>query len=171
MHDARVLPERAEGKPRRSSQDAVTDAVIGASRALVGMAVRSLSSTSTEVTMVQHRALVVLAYQGDQRVADLADNLGVNSSTVTRLVTRLVRKRFVERLADPDDGRATVLALTAKGREIVGAVREDRRVEIAKVLRRMPTQASPEVIDWLEQFTHAAGENAEFAWSLDWTNR
>ena len=164
----------ARSGPTRSristpSQDDVTEAVVGVSRALVGLAVRSLSATTDDVTMVQHRALVVLVYQGDQRVADLAENLGVNSSTVTRLVARLVRKGFVERITDPTDKRATVLAITSKGRSIVATVQDDRRAEIAKVLERMPDEAEPAVIEWLENFTLATGESADFSWSLGWT--
>lgn len=157
------------GPSNLPSQDDVTDAVVGASRALVGIAVRSLSATTGDLTMSQYRALVLLAYQGDQRVVDLADNLGVNSSTVTRLVARLVRKGFLDRVADPHDRRATLLAITSEGRSMVGAVRNRRRTEIARVLKRMSVDTAPAVVDWLEQFTAAAGETAEQSWSLGWT--
>ena len=149
--------------------DEVTDAVVGASRALVGIAVRSLAATTEDLTMAQYRALVVLSYQGDQRVADLADDLGVNSSTVTRLIARLSRKGFVERVADPTDGRATRITVTTAGRDVMATVRARRRTEIARVMRRMPQPAGPEVVTWLEAFTLAAGEGAELSWSLGWT--
>lgn len=164
----RTGSQRADTAPS-PSQDDITDAVVGASRALVGLAVRSLSETTDDLTMVQYRALVLLAYDGDRRVADLAENLGVNSSTVTRLVARLVRKGLVDRVADPHDGRATVVAVTDEGRSIVAAVRTRRRNEIAKVLRRMPDDADPAVIRWLEEFTEAAGESAELSWTPGWT--
>lgn len=157
---------RAQSMP---THDEVTDAVVGASRALVGIAVRSLAATAEDLTMAQHRALVVLSYQGEQRVADLADNLGVNSSTVTRLIARLSRKGFVERVADSTDGRATLIAVSAAGREVTATVRARRRDEIARVMRRMPHSAAPEVVAWLEAFTLAAGESAELSWSLGWT--
>jgi DNA-binding MarR family transcriptional regulator len=163
------MPKQHTGSVITPSQEDVTDAVVGASRALVGLAVRSLSATTHDVTMVQYRALVLLTYQGDQRVADLADNLGVNSSTVTRLVARLVRKGFVDRVADPNDRRATVLAITEDGRTIVGEVGSRRRAEIAGVLRRMPVETGPAMVGWLEQFTLAAGESAEQSWTLGWT--
>lgn len=155
---------------RAPTQDDVTDAVVGASRALVGIAVRTLSETTADLTMSQYRALVLLAYQGNQRVVDLADNLGVNSSTVTRLVARLVRKGFVDRIADPNDRRATLLAITDDGRSMVAAVRARRRTEIARALKRMRVDTAPAVVDWLEEFTAAAGESAEQSWSLGWTS-
>jgi DNA-binding MarR family transcriptional regulator len=151
-----------------ADQEAVTDAVVSASRALVGIAVRALSATTDDLTMVQYRALVVLAYEGDQRIADLAENLGVNSSTAVRLTTRLARKGYVDRLADPNDGRATLVTISDPGRAMVAAVRSRRRIEIAKVMRRMPAGSDPVVIEWLHAFTAAAGEAEEQSWTAGW---
>lgn len=151
------------------SQDQVTDAVVAASRALVGLAMRSLATTAPDLTMVQHRALVVLAYQGDRRVSDLATDLGVNSSTVTRLITRLGRKRLVERAPEPGDRRVTRVSITPAGRAIVAAVRRQRRTEIARILRRLPDHTDPRVVLWLNAFTVAAGEAEEQSWTLGWT--
>ena len=61
-----------------------------ASRVLVAIAARSLAAAG-EVTLPQYRALVVLASRGPQRAVDLAGVLGVNPSSATRLVDRLVR--------------------------------------------------------------------------------
>jgi hypothetical protein len=62
-----------------------------------------------------------------------------------------------------------VLAISDTGRTVVAAVRSQRRAEIAEVLKRMPTEPSPAVIEWLDQFTLAAGESAELSWTLGWT--
>ena len=64
------------------------DAVIGASRALVAIAARSLGAAGQDVTLPQYRALVVLASRGPQRVIDLAGFLDVNASTATRMCDR-----------------------------------------------------------------------------------
>jgi DNA-binding MarR family transcriptional regulator len=57
----------------------------------VAVAARSLSVGDAEITLQQHRALVVLASRGPQRITDLADLLAVNSSTATRHCDRLQR--------------------------------------------------------------------------------
>ena len=78
--------------------DDVVDAVLGASRALVAVAARSLANVGEDVTLAQYRVLVVLASRGPQRLADLATALAVDRSTATRMCDRLVRKRLIGRL-------------------------------------------------------------------------
>src|SRR5947209_15436601 len=71
----------------------LVDAVLGASRALVAVAARSLGDLAEDVTLAQYRVLVELAARGPQRVAELAGVLGVERSTATRMCDRLVRQR------------------------------------------------------------------------------
>ena len=51
-----------------TGDDEVTDAIIRASRALVGIAVRSLTASDEEVTLPQYRTLVTLTYGGGRRL-------------------------------------------------------------------------------------------------------
>jgi hypothetical protein len=70
----------------------LVEAFLTASRVLVAVAARSLAAGNAEITLAQHRALVVLASRGAQRIADLAKLLGVNSSNATRNCDRLQRR-------------------------------------------------------------------------------
>src|SRR4051794_15718478 len=109
------------------THDEVVDAVLAASRALVAIAARSLAAADVDVTLPQYRALVVLAYSGEKRTIDLANELGVNSSTATRLVDRLIGRELVRRRIRPEDRRATSLEITDSGRLVVDAVMSKRR--------------------------------------------
>jgi DNA-binding MarR family transcriptional regulator len=51
------------------------------------------------------------------RMQDLAARVLLSRTRVSRLVDEIVRAGLVERLPDPDDGRATFAAITTKGRE------------------------------------------------------
>jgi DNA-binding MarR family transcriptional regulator len=51
------------------------------------------------------------------RMQDLAARVLLSRTRVSRLVDEIDRAGLVERLPDPDDGRATFAAITAKGRE------------------------------------------------------
>jgi DNA-binding MarR family transcriptional regulator len=53
------------------------------------------------------------------RVSDLASCVELDTSTVSRQIKQLEDKGIVERTADPDDGRASLLRLTEHGRETV----------------------------------------------------
>src|SRR5271155_636579 len=49
----------------------------------------------------------------------LADRMGMTRGAITKLADRLIAKSLLTRKADPDDGRAQTLTLTAKGRRLV----------------------------------------------------
>jgi len=71
---------------------------------------------------------------GPMRTKALAESVGVDPSTVSRQVDELVRLGHVERRADPDDGRAIVLAPTDTGRETHRRMREQRDRITARVV-------------------------------------
>jgi DNA-binding MarR family transcriptional regulator len=148
--------------------DAVTDAVLGASRVLVAIAVRSLAAAGEDVTLTQYRALVVLAYAGGHRVTDLATELDVTSSTATRLAERLVRRGLVRRRPHPIDRRATQIEITEAGRNVVATVMARRRREIAAILRRLPRDQQHALVESFEAMRDAADEAPEQNWTLGW---
>ncbi|MFD3590602.1 MarR family winged helix-turn-helix transcriptional regulator [Streptomyces sp. NPDC058683] len=52
------------------------------------------------------------------RITDLIDDVLLTQAGVSRLVARLEKRGLVERLADPDDGRACRIVLTGEGRDV-----------------------------------------------------
>jgi DNA-binding MarR family transcriptional regulator len=149
-------------------EEEVIDAVLGASRALVAVAARSLAGVAEDVTLPQYRTLVVLASRGPQRVADLADALGVLPSTVTRMLDRLVAKGLVRRARPANDRRSVRVALSAPGRSLVAEVTRRRREEIKKVLRDVPHEAWDELVGALRLFADSAGEVSDRDWPWEW---
>lgn len=146
----------------------LVDAVLGASRALVAVAARSLAMVADDVTLAQYRALIELASRGPQRVADLAVALTVDRSTATRMCDRLVRKRLVARRRMTDDRRVVRISLTRAGADVVAEVSRRRRAEIRGIVRRMPAAHRELVVTALQAFSEAAGEVPEQDWSLGW---
>lgn len=161
-------PEPQAAGKITDADEALVDAVIGASRALVAVAARSLQDLPEDVTLPQFRVLVELAARGPQRVADLATVLGVESSTATRMCDRLVRKRLVHRRRASQDRRAVRIALTSEGLDLVAHVSVRRRQEIAGILKRLPRKDRGVVQSALRAFADAAGAVPEQDWSLGW---
>ncbi len=66
----------------------------------------------------EYRALEVLARSPDfeLRMQELASHLGLNQSSVSRMVERLERSEFTVRDLCPNDKRGVYTVLTAKGR-------------------------------------------------------
>jgi DNA-binding MarR family transcriptional regulator len=142
-----------------SELDAVTDAVLLASRALVAVASRSIAAVDDDVTLQQFRALVVLDREGGRiNVGRLADELQIRPSTATRLCDRLVAKRLVRRRVDPASRREVTVQLTPLARRLVTEVTERRRAEIASILSAVPSPQRHTIVEALMAFCHAAGE-------------
>jgi DNA-binding MarR family transcriptional regulator len=164
----------ALGKPTgkrsvdRAGDDEVTDAIIRASRALIGIAVQSLTATDEEVTLPQYRTLVTLTYSGGRRLADLAGSLGVSPSTATRMCDRLVRKGLISRTRDEIDRREVNLEVTAAGRQIVEGVMERRRADVRELLKLIPLATRSQLVESLNILSTATGDPPEVHWSLGW---
>ena len=102
--------------------DNEVDAVLAASRVLVGVAARSLAPVEDTVTLTQFRALVIIASRGPLHLAALADAMGVHPSNATRTCDRLVATGLADRRDNPADRRHLLLTLTAAGRDLVDGV-------------------------------------------------
>lgn len=153
----------------RAGHDEIVDSVLRASRALVAVAARSLAAAEDEVTLPQYRVLVLLASRGAQRALDLADQLAVTQSTVTRMCDRLERKGLITRDRPRDNRRVVITTITARGQQLVDAVTRRRRTEIRAILRRMTEDDRAALVPVLRSFADAAGESPEQSWSLGWS--
>ena len=140
--------------------DAVTSAVLTASRLLVAISARSLAAVEERVTLPQFRMLVVLASHGDTKLVVLAERLVVNPSTAMRMVDRLSAAGLIDRRVNPADRREIVLSLTGQGRQIVDDVTARRRAEIAAIVAHVPPEQRSGLVAALDAFNDAGGEPA-----------
>ena len=119
--------------------DEVVDAVVTASRAMIAVAVRSLTAAG-DITLAQYRTLVVLACRDPQRLADLAEVLAVTPPTAGRMCDRLVRKGLITRHRARADRRIVRVSITPAGRQVVDEVTRRLRVFIAEILSELPAR-------------------------------
>ncbi len=157
---AAVAPAKARAE--------LVEALLLVSRAMVGLAGRSLSGLPAEVTLPQFRAMVVLASRGPQRVLDISQELGVNPSTGTRMCERLAGKGLLARERDDDDRRQLRVSLTETGRKVVDEVTRRRREELRRIVDTLPRSAFGPTAQVLRDVAAAAGEPEESEWWLGW---
>ncbi|CAL9450911.1 hypothetical protein SUDANB145_02438 [Streptomyces sp. enrichment culture] len=138
--------------------DAVTRAVLTASRLLVAISARSLAEVEERVTLPQFRMLVVLSTRGTTKLVTLAEQLQVAPSTAMRMVDRLIGAGLVDRRTNPDNRRETLLRLTEEGRRTVDHVTARRRREIATVVQRLAPGQRAALVEALTAFTEAGHE-------------
>jgi DNA-binding MarR family transcriptional regulator len=134
------------------------DAVLRASRALVGIAAASIAEVDDSVTVPQLRVLVMVDTRGPLNLAAVAAGLGVNPSNASRICDRLTRAGLLDRQESPDDRRNITLSLTAAGRRLVTKVTRHRRTAITRVLRGMAPDDRNLLATALDRFAAAAGE-------------
>jgi DNA-binding MarR family transcriptional regulator len=140
--------------------DAVTAAVLTASRLLVAISARSLAAAEERVTLPQFRMLVVLASRRELNLAALAEALAVNPSTALRMVDRLCAAKLVSRRVNPASRREVVLRPTPAGRQVVDDVTARRREEIAHIVQRLAPRQRIALVRALRTFAEAGDEPA-----------
>lgn len=152
-----------------ASRDDLVDAFLVASRALVAVAARSIEAAPVEISLPGFRVLVVLDTRGPQPIGSLAEVLGVHPSNASRLCTRLDQHGLTSRRRASADGRVVEVSLTARGHEVVAAVTEARRREIARVLEQLSPADAEATTAALDAFNTAAGESLQ-SWADPWVD-
>jgi len=137
------------------------DAVLSASRALVGIAAASIADVDDVVTVPQFRVLVMLHTRGPLNLAAVAAGLEVNPSNASRTCDRLSKSGLLDRRESSEDRRNVTLTLTDAGRRLVDRVTRHRRVAIERVLRKMTASERDRLAKSLSAFATAAGEPAD----------
>ncbi len=145
--------------------DGLAEAFVTASRALVAIATRSIASSPTEITIPQHRVLVLLATVGPHSVGQIATQLGVNPSNATRVCDRLQRLELIARARSTQDGRSVSVTITRAGRRIVQHIARQRHREVAKVLDAMSVADGRGALEAMLAFNEAAHEEGDFVWA------
>lgn len=114
---------------------------------------RRFRSGTRELGMGMVSALFALDREGPMRSGDLARHEGVAAATMTRMVSGLVERRLVERLPDPDDGRACQVAVTAEGRRAIETTRQNYALEIETALHDLDVRQLAHVRTAMEELT------------------
>ncbi|GAY08428.1 MarR family winged helix-turn-helix transcriptional regulator [Pseudonocardia sp. N23] len=99
-----------------------------------------------------HVLIHLASADGPQRSADLAEALCTDPSTVSRRVAALVKQGLIERRADPDDGRASLLAVTDDGHSALEQSRRYKARLVAEVLGAWPIEKRQALVALLADF-------------------
>ncbi|MBD3783136.1 MAG: MarR family transcriptional regulator [Micrococcales bacterium] len=92
--------------------------------------------STTDVAPHQFSVLIRLE-DGPRTPKELADIERVSAPSMSRTVTGLVERGYVDRADDPTDGRQVILSLTAEGRRTVRETRRRRDQWLATRLERL----------------------------------
>jgi DNA-binding MarR family transcriptional regulator len=93
--------------------------------------------------------LVPLFREDGLRLGELAERGSLSKQTVTSLVRRLEDLGYVERRADPEDGRAMRISLTDHGHRMKQTVRESIEEVETKIADRVDPDEFETTVGWL----------------------
>jgi len=105
------------------------------------------------VERATYHLLVHLVKDGPRRAGALAEAVHSDPSTISRQIGHLVKLGYVVRVADPEDGRATLLVATQEGRRIFEHNRRLRNESIARILTPWSEEDRAVLCDLLGRFT------------------
>ena len=78
--------------------------------------------------------LHTLSVEGPTRLTVLTEVIRISQPAMTQLIQRLERRELVTRAADPDDGRATIVAVTDHARELLNRLRDEDNAKLEVLL-------------------------------------
>jgi DNA-binding MarR family transcriptional regulator len=125
-------------------------------RVLVAVAWDSAHAAPRGVTFPQVRLLVVLDTLGRVPCSRLAEAMGVNASSVTRLADKLEAHGYVRRGVDEQRRTVVTVETTDAGRSVVAGVLDRRHRALADLLAELPAARRPAVTRAVRELVTAA---------------
>jgi len=92
---------------------------------------------TTDMTLSQLKAIIMLEFYGPMTVSELARRLGVGNPAASLLVQQLVEQELVERSEDSQDRRRTYVRPTARGSGLIASRREQIKLSLGRWLNRL----------------------------------
>jgi DNA-binding MarR family transcriptional regulator len=123
------------GPDQAGTDETLADAFRSVSRQLREISQETLAPW--DINPSQFRALRMLNHHGAIRLSDLSGRLHIAPRSATEVVDALESRALVERQPDPSDRRATLVELTARGTDMLDAIRAARGTEAERVFDRL----------------------------------
>jgi len=133
---------------------AVAENVLRLMRSFGRRRAQVLAAKAHDVEWSAQMVLRCLANEGPLRSSEVAEHVHADPSTVSRQVAALVKDGFLERRADPEDGRASLLVLTEKADAVLKEHDEIRNWHFAQMLDDWNERDLRRLANLLSRFTH-----------------
>ena len=87
---------------------------------------RAVAAAGHEISLAQARVFQRIDPHGS-RLTRIAESAQVSKQAAKFLVDQLERGGYVERVADPDDGRARMVRITARGYDVIRVATDEQK--------------------------------------------
>ena len=99
-----------------------------------------------------HYPLLFCLAAEPRRVSAVADSIHSDVSTVSRQVTHLVQHGLVEKIVDPQDGRAQLLSISPAGRQVLDILNQRRGEWFERLLHTWSDDDAQTFMTYLDRF-------------------
>jgi MarR family transcriptional regulator, organic hydroperoxide resistance regulator len=79
---------------------------------------RAFRDNNIPVTIEQFAVLAVLFYQNGINQKDIGKLLGRDKTTITRIISNMIKNKVIHRISDERDSRGKLIYLTPKGKAV-----------------------------------------------------
>ncbi|WP_375497808.1 MarR family winged helix-turn-helix transcriptional regulator [uncultured Jatrophihabitans sp.] len=158
------------GTEARLNVEQIADSFIRMMQTFSKARSRLLAAAAHDVEWSAHVILKTLRAEGPIRSGALAEVIQSDPSTVSRQVAALVKDGLLERRADPEDGRAALLVLTERAREVLAVQDRLRLDHYADMLVGWTDEDLAQFAELLRRFTETY-ENANEHWITERISR
>lgn len=162
MPDLALARAAADGPAPAPVVD-VADSFVALMRSFNKSRARMLAAAAHDVEWSAHILLKCIAAEGPIRASALSECVHSDPSTVSRQVAALVKDGLLERRADPDDGRASLLVLTKKAHAVLAEHDKIRLEYFARLLEGWSDAELRTFAELLGRFG-AAHDHASTTW-------
>lgn len=105
------------------------------------------------LTISQFAVLEALFHKGDLRICEIIEKTLSTGGNMTVVVANLVKDGLVRRYKDPEDGRASLITLTEKGRSIISTLFPDHVDTIHSLLKGVNEEEKNQLLVLLKKVT------------------
>lgn len=147
--------DQSESQSWRSAAEMVERELAMMFRRARSMSMAAAAKVHEDLDSASYSLLLMIDDAGSLRGMDVADRTGLDKSTVSRQIATLVDLDLLERIPDPEDGRARLVQLSDAGRRRLARARSEGREYMKEEFAQWSTRDLEELARLLGKFNHA----------------
>lgn len=110
------------------------------------------------LSMPEFIALDKIANTANCPVQEIGKRLGFTKSGATRIVNRLEKKGYVQKIKSNEDGRICCVLITPQGKSVLSSTDNRYTNEIEQLLSKLPEKKAPQMKDLLKDMAKAISD-------------
>lgn len=109
------------------------------------------STYSSGINLHEMWILMILKHRGPMTIKQLRKQIHLAQSSLSEVISNIERKKFLQKMKDPDDRRFTVLRITAKGESYVKQQMQAMETVSALIFQQISSERKEAFVQTLEK--------------------